>query len=313
MKLVLNNKEVSTYMIGTWAWGSGQNGSKIVFGEVNEEEQLKETFEVAYKNGFNFWDTAEVYGMGTSEKLLGKFIEGKEDVVISTKHFPNKKYKDGENENAIKGSLERLNIKSIDLYWLHSPRALKENMKELAECTKKGLIKSIGLSNCNVEQIIEANEVLKEYGLKLYAIQNHYSLLSIEREAEILEYCKKNNIIFFGYMTLEQGALSGHYDEKNHFPLFSMRGLAFGKRKFKRIKHLLDYIKELGEKYNVDPSQIPIAWTISKGVFPIVGLTKASHVEALKQGINILLLDEEIKKLEELALVSGVKCKGIWE
>lgn len=251
--------------------------------------------------------------MGTSEKLLGKFIKGKTDMVISTKHFPNKKYINGENEKAIKGSLERLNIEYIDLYWLHSPKALKENMQELAKCVNKGLIKNIGLSNCSVEQIKEANEILKQNKTKLYAVQNHFSLLCMERETEILEYCKRNGIIFFGYMTLEQGALSGHYDENHHFPLLSMRGLAFGKRKFKRIKYLLNYIKELAVKYNIDSSQIPIAWTISKGVFPIVGLTKSRHAKSLKQGIDISLTDDEIKKLEELAVASGVKCKGMWE
>ena len=313
MEYIINNKTSVPCMIGTWAWGTGANGSKIVFGENNPEEQLKETFETAYKNGFNFWDTAEVYGMGTSEKLLGKCIEGKKDIVISTKHYPNKKYKDGENEIAIKGSLERLNIECIDLYWLHSPKAIKENMKELAECVKKGLIKNIGLSNCNVEQIKEANEVLNQNGTKLYAIQNHFSLLSMEREAEILDYCKKNDIIFFGYMILEQGALSGHYDEKNHFSLFSMRGLSFTKRKNKKIKKLLNYIKDLAIKYNIDSSQIPIAWTISKGVFPIIGVTKSEHAKSLKQGINLALTDDEIKKLEELAIESGVKCKGFCE
>jgi len=313
MKYTVNSKEVAPCVIGTWAWGTGNNGAKMVFGKNNSEEQLQETFETAYENGFNFWDTAEVYGMGTSEKLLGKLIKEKNNIVISTKHFPGKKYKTGENEKAIRKSLERLNIEYIDLYWLHSPKAIKENMKELAECLKKGLIKNIGLSNCNIEQIKEANEILKQNGTKLYAIQNHFSLLSIEREKEILEYCKNNSIIFFGYMILEQGALSGHYDEKNHFPLLSMRGLTFGKSKFKKIKPLLQYIKELGIKYDVDSSQIPIAWTISKGVFPIIGLTKPKHAISLKQGIDIKLTKEEIEKLEQLAILSGVKCKGIWE
>ena len=313
MSFEINGKEVTPCMIGTWAWGTGSNGSKMVFGQTNSEEQLKETFDTAYNQGFNFWDTAEVYGMGTAESILGKFIQNKNNIVISTKHAPNKKYRINENENSIKESLQRLNIDYIDLYWLHSPVALKENMRELAECKKKGLIKSIGLSNGNVEQIKEANDILKECGTKLFAVQNHFSLLSLEREKEVLEYCKQNNIMFFGYMTLEQGALSGHYDERHHFPLFSMRGLTFGKRKFKKIKNLLSYIKELAQKYNVDSSQIPIAWTVSKGVIPIVGLTKSKHAISLKDGINIKLTEEEIKKLEEKAITSGVKCKGIWE
>lgn len=308
----INNKTISPCMIGTWAWGTGSNGSKMIFGENNNEDQLKETFEKAYELGFNIWDTAEVYGMGTSEKLLGKLIKEKQ-VIISTKHMPNRKYKTGENKTAIEKSLERLEIEYIDLYWLHSPKNIEQNMKELAQCQKLGLIKNIGLSNCSIEQIKQANKTLEQYGTKLTAIQNHYSLLTIERESEILKYCKENNIMFFGYMTLEQGALTGHYDEKNHFPTFSMRGISFGKSKFKKIKELLQYIKELGKKYKIDPSQIPIAWTIQKGVIPIVGLTKKKHAESLKEGIKINLTKEEMKKLELLALKSGVKCKGIWE
>ena len=313
MKNELDNKLMAPCMIGTWAWGPGNNGSRMVFGETYSKEQLEETFNEAYKNGFNVWDTAEVYGMGSAEKILGEFIKDKSDIIISTKHAPNKKYKDGENENSIVKSLERLNRDYIDLYWLHQPKSLKENMEELAHCEKKGIIRNIGLSNGNIDQIRTANEILKANGTRLFAIQNHFSLLTIEREKEILEYCKQNNIIFFGYMTLEQGALSGHYDEHNHFPLLSMRGLAFGKRKFKKIKELLSYIKELANKYGVDSSQIPIAWTISKGVVPIVGLTKSSHAKSLKDGVAVKLTEDEIKRLEDLAISSGVKCKGIWE
>ena len=313
MSLKINNKDVSPCMIGTWSWGSGINGSKMIFGENNSEEQLKETFEVAYNNGFNFWDTAEVYGMGSTEKILGKFVKDKNDIVISSKHMPGKKYKMNENKDAIKGSLERLNREYIDLYWLHSPKSIKENMTELAECKKEGLIKNIGLSNCNVEQLREANETLKKYGTKILAVQNHFSLLSIEREMNILEYCRKNDILFFGYMTLEQGALSGHYDENHRFPTFTLRGITFTKKKFRKISKLIEYIKELGKKYNIDSAQIPIAWTVSKGVFPIVGIAKKSHAISLKNGINLKLEEQEIQKLEKLALESGVKCKGIWE
>ena len=313
MEYILNGQELSTCMIGTWSWGSGSNGSKMVFGQSFTKEQLKETFDTAYNLGFNFWDTAEVYGMGTSEQILGECIKDKDNVIISTKHMPGGRYSDGENRRAIEGSLARIGISSIDLYWLHSPKNVAKNMEELAQCQKDGLIKSIGLSNGSVEQIKIAQETLAKYDIKLAAIQNHYSLLAMDREEEVRKYCMEKGILFFGYMLLEQGALSGHYDYKHHFEAFSMRGLSFGKGKFKKIDNLLQYMRKLAEKYDVDPSQIPIAWAINKGIIPIVGMNKARHAEPLSKGIKLELAQAEIDSLEELARNSGVKCKGIWE
>ena len=312
MNYILNAKTMSTCMIGTWAWGAGLNGSKMVFGKSYGVDQLRETFEKAYSLGFDFWDTAEVYGMGNAEKLLGSFIKNK-DVIISTKHRPSKHYKEGENLKAIKKSFVRLGISCIDLYWLHAPLSIADNMKELAECQKAGLIKSIGLSNGSTLQIKLADDTLRANGSKLDAIQNHFSLLSFEREKATLEYCKNNNILYFGYMILEQGALSGHYNEMNHFSTFSFRGLMFNKQKFHKIQPLLDNMKQLSLKYSVDASQIPITWAISKGVIPIVGLTKPKHVESLKEGMSNQLSSAEIADLEQSAISSGVVCKAFWE
>lgn len=312
MKYKLNGRELSTCMIGTWAWGSGQNGAKIVFGKDYEEKQLRETFDTALENGFNFWDTAEVYGAGSSEQLLGSLI-GDKDVVISTKHFPDRKYRPGENRAALECSLQRLGKDHVDIYWLHAPRNIKENMTELASLQKEGLVGSIGLSNGDLTQIRMAEITLRANGSQLAAIQNHYSLLSMEREAKILDYCRKAGILFFGYMILEQGALSGHYDSDHSFPLLSVRGLAFPKSRFRKIRILIDYIRELGEKYGIDSSQIPIAWAAAKGVIPIVGLTKPEHAISLNAGLTTILTEDEIRRLEELAAVSGVKCKGFWE
>ena len=306
------DKEYSVPLIGTWSWGGGFNGSRLIFGQSFTEDSLKDTFNKAYDAGFVCWDTAEVYGMGRSEQILGRLIKDK-NVMISTKHFPVGKYKSGECRRAIENSLERLGIQSIDLYWLHSPVNIKENMRELADCYKDGLIKSIGLSNGNTEEINLASKVLEENGSHLTAIQNHYSLLSFEREQKVLELCREKQIIFFGYMLLEQGALSGHYDKEHTFERFSARGLAFGKGKFEKIDKLIGYERKLAEKYNVDSSQIPIAWGISKGVVPIVGINKPRHTDSLVQGVELSLTSDETATLERLALESGVKCKGVWE
>ncbi len=313
MNRELDGKRLPLCMVGTWAWGKGMNGSKMIFGRTYSEEQLIETFCKAFDLGFNLWDTAEVYGMGNAEKILGQCIAGKKDIIISTKHMPGKKYKESAITNAISGSCNRIGVESIDLYWLHKPYALQENIPEMIKCMKTGKIKNIGLSNCNISQIKEAQNILEKNGFKLAAVQNHFSLLAMDRQKEIVKYCNENNILFFGYMVLEQGALSGHYDAEHPFPFFSMRRMAFGRKKFRKIQELIDYERELAAKYNVDVSQIPIVWAISKQTIPIVGLTNPVHAKKLSEGIRIELTVKEIEKLELLAAKSGVKCRGSWE
>lgn len=313
MNYGLNGKTLNTGLIGTWSWGKGVNGSKTVFGQTFSEEHLREVFDKAYGAGFLAWDTAEVYGNGTSESYIGSFIKDKKDIFISTKHFPGNRYHEGETRKALTASLERLGISRADLYFLHSPKNIESNMKEMAECYREGLIGSIGLSNGSPEQIALACKVLEENGAHLDAIQNHYSLFAMEREADTLSFCKEHGIIFFGYMLLEQGALSGHYDSTHPFEAFSMRSMMFGRSKFKKADALINFIRELGSKYDIDPSQIAIAWAISKGVIPIVGINKTKHIEPLVKGLSLALTDDEISKLEELALASGIKQKGMWE
>lgn len=309
----LNNKQLPPCMIGTWAWGTGSNGSKIVFGKKYEEAQLMKTFEAACSAGFYLWDTAEVYGMGNSEKLLGKCINNDSNILVSTKYHPEKKYESGAAEKALHNSLKRLGVEQVYLYWLHRPCNIRQNMSEMAMCAKKGLICKIGLSNCNVLQIKEAQAELNKHGLKLYAVQNHYSLLSADRQKEVLDYCAANDILFFGYMILEQGALTGCYSEKNPLPFLSYRGMAFNKRKLKKIQELIDYEQELAAKYGVDTAQIPIAWAIAKKAIPIIGLTKPEHALSLGKGVNVSLQPQEIMCMESLAAKSGVICKGVWE
>lgn len=309
----INNKTLPCCTAGTWAWGKGMNGSKIVFGKSYSEADLEKAFEKAYSLGFTMWDTAEIYGMGNSEKILGGFIKDKSDVIISTKFNPPPKYASGAAKKALCSSLERLGVKSVDLYWLHQPENLVQNLGDFAELEKQGKIKKIGVSNCSLEQIKKVQKILENHGTRLYAVQNHYSLLTDEKQNEILSYCKKKNILYFGYMVLEQGALSGKYSEKNPFPFFSMRRFLFGKNKLRKIKDLLAFQKQLAEKYSVRPSQIPIIWAVSKGVIPIIGLTNEAHAQALSAVNKVLLTNDEIKTLEELAKKSGVISKASWE
>ena len=164
-------------LIGTWAWGTGSNGSSMVFGNKQDPEVLKQSFEEAVKLGFTKWDTAAVYGMGTCEKLLGTLISGRDDIFISTKFFPPKKYKQGALTKSFNESMERLGRDNADLFWIHVPNNLEANIKEAVPLIKAGKIKALGTSNVSLDHIKKAQEVLAKEGLKLGAVQNHFSLL----------------------------------------------------------------------------------------------------------------------------------------
>lgn len=299
-------------LIGTWAWGTGANGSSMVFGSKQDPEILKQSFEEAVKLGFTNWDTAAVYGMGSCEKLLGTLIKGRDDIFISTKFFPPKKYKQGELTKSFNESMERLGRDNADLFWIHVPNNLEANIMEAVPLIKEGKIKSLGTSNVSLDHIKTAQEVLAKEGLKLGAVQNHFSLLRNDQQP-IIDYCNANGIRYYAYMVLEQGALSGHYSAKNHFPLLSMRGLSFPKSKFKKIEGLLNVMREIAEKYNIDPSQVPILWTISKGAVPIVGITKPSHAKKLAEASDITLTPEELAQIEKEASATGLRQQGTWE
>lgn len=299
-------------MIGTWAWGTGNNGSSMVFGNKQDPEVLKESFNEAVDLGFLKWDTAAVYGMGTCETLLGNLIKGHDDIFISTKFMPDKKYKSGSLARSFEDSMSRLQRSSADLYWIHVPNNLEENIMEAIPLMKDGRIKALGISNVSLSHIEKAEKLLGDNGLKLGAVQNHFSLLRNDQQP-IIDHCRENGIDYYAYMVLEQGALSGKYSAKNHFPTFSMRNFAFPKSKFKKIEGLLTVMKELSLKYNVDQSQIPVLWAIGKGAIPIVGITKPSHAKKLFEAAEVNLTDGELDILTQKAADTGIRQQGIWE
>ena len=298
--------------LGAWAWGN--DGT---FGNEHESEDLKPIYDKAMEIGLNLWDTAFVYGMGKSEEVLGEFLRtsDREDYVISTKFTPQlaEMFEDNEVTAMYENSAKILGVDDIDIFWIHNPVGAPDWTKKLVETAKDHEIGMIGVSNHNLAEIKEANEILKEAGLKLGAVQNHYSLLNRSSEdSGILEYCKENDIIFFSYMVLEQGALSGKYDTAHPFPEGSDRANAYG-GSLKEIEELNNAIAEIAEKHDAKVAQLPIAWAIAKGTLPIIGATKVHHVEDAAEAIDIELSDDEIKTMEELADKANVNTIRIWE
>ncbi|MEE1133647.1 MAG: aldo/keto reductase [Methanobrevibacter sp.] len=274
-------------------------------------------YDKAMELGLNLWDTAYVYGMGKSEEVLGEFLRSSDrnEYVISTKFTPQlAEMFDGNEVTAMyENSAKILGVEDIDIFWIHNPVGAPEWTKKLVETAGEHDIEMIGVSNHNLAEIKEANEILKEAGLKLGAVQNHYSLLNRSSEdSGILEYCRENDIIFFSYMVLEQGALSGKYDTEHPFPEGSDRANAYG-GSLAEIEELNKAIAEIAKNHDAKVAQLPIAWAIAKGTLPIIGATKVHHVEDAADAINIELTDDEIKTMEELADKANINTIRVWE
>jgi aryl-alcohol dehydrogenase-like predicted oxidoreductase len=302
--------------LGTWAWGAGAFGGDAVFGSKTDVENLKPVFDAAMKNGLNLWDTATVYGMGESEKILGSFVAGekREDVEVSTKFTPQlaEVYENSVEKMAL-ASIDRMGIDYIDMYWIHNPMDVERWTPGLIPLLQSGKVKRVGVSNHNIKEIQRANEILGEAGFKVSAVQNHFSLLYRSSEkGGVLDYCKENGIEFWAYMVLEQGALSGKYNKENPLPAESDRGKKYNPV-LSQLEALTNEMTAIGQKYGASCSQIGIAWAIAKGTLPIIGATKERHVIEATEAAKIQLTAEEIAKLEALADATGIDTRGGWE
>ena len=254
--------------------------------------------------------------MGSSEKVVGEFIKDypREDLFISTKFTP-QFAKESANpvEEMLHQSFENLGTEYVDFYWIHNPVGAPKWVSGLIPLLKSGKVKNVGVSNHNLEQIQQANDILAKEGFKISAVQNHYSLLYRSSEdAGILDYCNRNDITFFAYMVLEQGALSGKYNTQNPLPEGSGRGNTYNKI-LPQLEELTNAMRIIGEHKNASVAQIAVAWAIAKRALPIIGVTKIDQVEEMVKASVIELSQDEMDILETLAEKAGVDTKGSWE
>ncbi len=165
-----------------------------------------------------------------------------------------------------------------------------------------------------MEEIKLASSILAAEGLKISAVQNHYSLLyRSSEEAGIIDYCIENNIVFFAYMVLEQGALTDNYNALRPFPNGTRRGEAFNPETLSKLEGLIQIMRNIGNRYNVSTAQVATAWSMAKGTVPIIGVTKLSHIEDVIKAAAIELTVEEIRELETAAKKTNVEVRGSWE
>lgn len=302
--------------LGTWSWGCGAAGGDQVFGNNLSADDLRAVFEKAMDAGLCLWDTAAVYGMGSSETILGELSKDfpRQDLLLSTKFTPQiENGKPSCMADMLAESCSRLHTDYIDVYWIHNPMDVEKYTPMLIPLLKEGKIKSVGVSNHNLSEIKRANEILATEGFRVSAVQNHYSLLYRSSEdAGILDYCNENGIKFFAYMVLEQGVLSGKYDVEHPLPEGSGRAMTYNGQ-LPLISNLVEVMRRIAVGYGVSVAQIAIAWAIAKNTLPIIGVTKSEQVDDAAKAAKIKLTAVEMELLESVASKSGANTRGSWE
>jgi aryl-alcohol dehydrogenase-like predicted oxidoreductase len=314
---------VSPVGVGTNSWGVQRHA----------DPEKQPTFDALLEAGINFFDTAEIYTMGASERTIGRCIAGADvpggfgadvpggfgaDVpggfgvggraappVILTKFFP-LPWRLGKPAlpAALKKSLERLQLPRVDVYLLHFPTppvALETWADALADVVESGLARSAGISNCDARQTRRAHAVLSARGVPLACNEVEFSLLKRAPESTgLLSACRELEITLIAYRPLVMGVLSGKYTAEH--PPAGMRSLLFGRRYLARLQPLMAAMARIGESHDgKSMSQVAINWVICKGALPIPGAKNEKQARENAGAMGWRLSEKEIMELEAAA------------
>jgi aryl-alcohol dehydrogenase-like predicted oxidoreductase len=305
-RIQLDQSEILISPIGTGAWSWG-DWFFWGFGRQYQEEDVAGAFTASVQAGINFFDTAESYGRGRSESFLGQFIQStSQPVVVATTFmpYPWRLWK-GRLIQALKASLKRLDLPSVDLYQVHwpfPPIPVETWAEGLADAVEMGLARAVGVSNYNEEQMRRAYSTLAQRGVHLASNQVEFNLLKRKVELNgLLKACQDLEVTLIAYSPLAQGSLTGKYTPENPPP--GMRGRRYSRPYLERIQPLLRQMREIGEAHEgKTPAQVAVNWCIYKGAVPIPGAKTSRQAVENAGSYGWRLDDAEAAALDKTSL-----------
>ncbi|XP_059661894.1 uncharacterized oxidoreductase At1g06690, chloroplastic isoform X1 [Cornus florida] len=328
VKLGGSELKVTRLGIGAWSWGDTSYWNNFEWDD-RKMKAAKAAFDTSVDSGITFFDTAEVYGsrfsMGAinSETLLGRFIKERKErnpeveVAVATK-FAALPWRLGRQSvlTALKDSLCRLGLSSVELYQLHWPgiwgnegsqgarfngKSFSGYIDGLGDAVEQGLVKAVGVSNYSEKRLRNAYEQLSKRGIPLASNQVNYSLIyRIPENNGVKAACDELGITLIAYSPIAQGVLTGKYTPES--PPTGPRRNIYTPEFLTKLQPLINRIMEMGQNYNKTSTQVVLNWLISQGnVVPIPGAKTAEQAEEFAGALGWRLTDEEIEELRSLA------------
>ncbi|MBM3784597.1 MAG: aldo/keto reductase [Acidobacteria bacterium] len=305
----LGNSDLRITPLGVGAWAMGGGGWAFGWGPQDDQDSVDAIF-AAIDAGWNWIDTAAVYGLGHAEEVVGRAVKGmanKPYVFTKCARVWNEQRQIGKvlKADSVKreceASLRRLDVERIDLYQIHWPEPdedVEEGWKALAELKQEGKVRWIGVSNFSKSQLERAAAIAP-----ITSLQPPYSIVSPEIEAEVLPYCGANNIGTLVYSPMKSGLLSGAMTRERIAAMpaddFRQRTPNFQEPLLTRNLQLVESLREIGNRHGRTPGEVAIAWTLRRPevTAAIVGLRSPKQLAGVKGAAEFRLSDSEIAEI----------------
>lgn len=295
--------------VGCWAWGDRSTWGMGGYDSTLTEESIAQAWTASLEAGVSLFDTAEVYGNGESERIIGRLLAAeparRDAVVLATKFMPSpwKLNVRRSLRSALEQSLERLGVDRVDLYQIHGPVSLRSTAAladALAAVHADGLTRAVGVSNYSIREMTAIHTQLANRGVPLASNQIEFSLLRRRPDTSgLLAACTRLGVTPLAYSPIGQGRLTGKYSAANPPP---------GRRTFSShpmgaVDAVVAVLRQVGERHGgKTPSQVALRWTIEKGAVPIPGAKNASQAADNAGALGWSLTAQDLTELDAVAL-----------